>query len=179
SAAASRLGGSQNGSPRNVTSLLDRRRADRRLGAARGWWRQHGSTQADLPGRCAERARRKWCTRQPCRFVVAAATWVPGGSGWEPAGLARTSQPTQRGLRGRRESSAAGPRQGRGTAAGMWSDGADLRGLRALGPLLDGVFHFLVLIQRAVAARVDRRVVDGNSGGGLIRGGETEPLVRV
>src|SRR5262249_27691403 len=46
-------------------------------------------------------------------------------------------------------------------------------------PLLDGVFHFLVLIQRAVAARVDRRVVDENVGSAVIGGDETEPLVRV
>src|SRR5918999_4793104 len=59
------------------------------------------------------------------------------------------------------------------------SDGADLVRLRALGALAGGVLHLLVLREAAVAAHVDRRVVNEDVGAAVIGGDEAEALVGV
>src|SRR6266480_7523298 len=62
---------------------------------------------------------------------------------------------------------------------GPLSDRVDLVRLRALGALADGVLHLLVLCQGAVAAHVDRGVMDEDVGGAIIGGDKTVALVRV
>src|SRR5579859_2144889 len=70
----------------------------------------------------------------------------------------------------------------RRTAAGpphtLPSDCVNLVRLRALGPLAGGVFHLLVLFQRAVAAHVDRRVMHEHVDATVVRGDEAKPLIR-
>src|SRR5215831_2291914 len=68
---------------------------------------------------------------------------------------------------------------GRWPAAGPQSECVDLVRLRALGALADGVLHLLALSQGAVAAHVDRRVVDEDVSGAVVGGDKTVALVRV
>src|SRR5215831_18922215 len=68
---------------------------------------------------------------------------------------------------------------GRWPAAGPQSECVDLVRLRALGALADGVLHLLALCQGAVAAHVDRRVVDEDIGCAVIGGDKTIALVCV
>src|SRR5690349_5062082 len=56
---------------------------------------------------------------------------------------------------------------------------ANLLGLRALGALTRGVLDPLVLLQRAVAAGVDGRVVDEDVRGAVVGGDEAEALLGV
>src|SRR5512146_2170257 len=59
------------------------------------------------------------------------------------------------------------------------SDRLDLLGLRALGPLGRGELDPLVLLEAAVAGRLDSGVVHEDVGGAIVWGDETEALVRV
>src|SRR5664280_186106 len=63
--------------------------------------------------------------------------------------------------------------------AGSWSDGGDVRCLRSLGALADGVGDLLSLVEGAVAGAGDRREVDEHVGAAAVRGDEPESLLRV
>src|SRR3954451_8898421 len=59
------------------------------------------------------------------------------------------------------------------------SERLDVRRLRALLALLDVERDALALVERAVPAALDRRVVDEDVRSTTVRGGEAEPLLRV
>ena len=63
--------------------------------------------------------------------------------------------------------------------AAVSAERADLVGLRTLGPLSDLELHPLVLLQRAVAGRLDRREVGEDVGAATILGDEAVALLRV
>src|SRR3954451_21071838 len=85
--------------------------------------------------------------------------------------------------RGRPEHGTGGPGRVRGSAPGprrsSRSEGADRVGLHALLALAGGEAHALVLVKGAVAARLDRGVVDEDVLASVIGGDEAEALLGV
>src|SRR6266568_6062184 len=80
---------------------------------------------------------------------------------------------------GQRDERAAGPALRGRACRTVLSERPDVVRLRALGALGGGELHLLVLIQRAVATRVDCRVVHEDVCRAVVRGDKTVPLVGV
>src|SRR5690606_12921593 len=112
----------------------------------------------------------RWCAREPSAPRVA----VPAGR----AGAVRSGD-AEGPRRGAALQGCSVARAGAARRAGGRSQSLDVRGLRALGALRDVERDALVLLERAVAARLDLAVV-GEHVGGAVRGGdEAEALLGV
>src|SRR5487761_1357745 len=114
------------------------------------------------------------------------ALLVPGAAAAQPRVASRQAREKSRTGGGGPEGNAPHPlgnkALGRSVCPGRcagWSDRADLLGLRALLALACGVLDSLVVREAAVAVRLNGRVVNEDIGRAVVRGDETEALVRV